>query len=198
MRSDPPIVLVLAGCNGAGKTTSASLLLPALGIEHFVNADVIARGLSAFDPESVAFTAGRLMLERIDELAAARESFAFETTLSARSFASLLRRLKATGYRVQIAYVWLNRPELALERVADRVRRGGHHVPDEVVRRRYHGGIRNLLTLYQQIADRWVVYDNSGNGIGVIAYRLEGRNPVVTDGERWTQFQQMAESQTGR
>lgn len=140
-----PTVIVMGGPNGAGKTTIATRLLPALGIRHFVNADDIARGLSAFAPESVAVEAGRLMLRRIDELAKRRESFAFESTLAARSFAVLLRRLKADGYTVRLIYVWLQRPEIAISRVAERVRRGGHQIPEETIIRRYTTGLATDL-----------------------------------------------------
>jgi predicted ABC-type ATPase len=130
----PPVVVVIGGPNGAGKTTAAGRLLPdGLDIRRFVNADAIAKGLSGFDPEAVAFAAGRLMLQRIRELAAARESFAFESTLASRSFAPLLRDLSESGYEVLIYYVWLRSPELAIERVKERVRRDGHSVPPEVI-----------------------------------------------------------------
>src|SRR5436309_2558515 len=121
--SRQPRVVVLAGPNGAGKTTSAALLLPRdLEIRQFVNADTIAAGLSAFAPETAALQAGRILLERISELARLRQDFAFETTLASRSFAPFLRALQAEGYRVQIIYVWLRTPELAVQRVAERVR----------------------------------------------------------------------------
>jgi predicted ABC-type ATPase len=163
--SKRPVVVVIGGPNGAGKTTSAQLLLPeGLAIRQFVNADTIAAGLSAFDPESVAREAGRIMLRRLRELADQRESFAFESTLASRSFATFLRELKATGYSVRVAYIWLRSPDLSVERVAGRVRRGGHFVPEETVRRRYVRGRANFLELYRPLADSWIVCDNSDTG----------------------------------
>lgn len=164
MNNDPnPLVVVIAGPNGAGKSTSAPLLLQdALAVGEFVNADVIASGLSAFRPESVALTAGRLMLRRMKTLAAARADFAFETTLASRSFAPWLDRLRATGYRCLLAFLSLPSADLAVGRVGERVRLGGHHVPEDVVRRRYETGFRNFFSLYRQRADTWQVFDNPG------------------------------------
>ena len=184
-----PSVVVLAGPNGAGKTTSAAVVLPdVLGVRHFVNADVIASGLSAFDPEVVAIAAGRLMLTRMRELAEQRESFGFETTLASRSFAPFLRNLAATGYGVHLVYLWLPDPELAIARVARRVLRGGHRVPDDVVRRRYWGGLRNFLELYQPLATTWRFYDNSGERPIPVAYHLEGEPQMVVQPELWVRI----------
>jgi predicted ABC-type ATPase len=158
-----PHVVVIAGPNGAGKSTVApALLAEHLGIGEFVNADQIARGLSAFDPEGAAILAGRVMLARLRELAARRADFAFETTLASRSFAPWLAELRGTGYRLTLLYVWVPHPSLSVARVARRVGAGGHHVPSDVVRRRYYGGLRNFFTLYRRLADIWKVYDNSG------------------------------------
>ena len=156
-----PYVIVIAGPNGAGKSTTApTLLREALGVTEFVNADVIAEGLSAYSPENVAMEAGRLMLGRLKHLAAARATFAFETTLSSRTFAPWLRALKAQGYKIAIMFFWLATPDQARARVRLRVSRGGHDVPEEVIDRRYHAGLRNFLSLYMMIADTWWVYDN--------------------------------------
>jgi predicted ABC-type ATPase len=169
----------MGGPNGAGKTTTASLLLPAdLAVRQFVNADTIAAGLSAFAPETVAMQAGRVMLARLDELARQRADFAFETTMASRTFAPFLRRLKQEGYTVHAVYVWLSSPELAIKRVAARVRRGGHDVPPEVIRRRYRRGLHNFRTLYRALADTWVVCDNSGGRPVVIA---RGEGATVTE-----------------
>lgn len=193
MQESRPDVVVLAGPNGAGKTTSASVILPAtLGIRHFVNADIIATGLSAFDPEAVAIAAGRLMLLRIRELAAWRESFAFETTLASRSFAPLLRDLAVSGYGVHLVYLWLQDPELAVSRVAGRVQRGGHHVPSDVVHRRYWGGLRNFFTLYRPLALTWRFYDNSGESPVPVAYRLEHEPETVVQPNLWQRIIQEA------
>jgi predicted ABC-type ATPase len=137
-------VVIVAGANGLGKSTSAPpLLRDALEVTEFVNADTIAAGLSAFRPQSVAVAAGRIMLARMRSLAIARENFAFETTLASRSFAPWLRRLREDGYRVHILFLWLRNEELAVRRVAERVRAGGHDVPEDVVRR-YRAGLRNF------------------------------------------------------
>jgi predicted ABC-type ATPase len=157
-----PHVIVIAGPNGAGKSTLAPGLLDGfLGIEDFVNADVIARGLSAFNPAAADIQAGRIMLARLRELAAEGRDFAFETTLASRSFAPWIARLREQrGYTFLLNYIWVGDPELSIERVARRVRAGGHHVPPEIVRRRYEGGLRNFFELYQPISDTWRVLDN--------------------------------------
>jgi predicted ABC-type ATPase len=151
--STSPDIVAVAGPNGAGKSTvGARLLEETLGIRQYVNADDIARGLSAFAPESAAFEAGRIMLRRMGELARRRETFAFETTLSGRGHARLIGELIAPGYSFHLIYLWLQSPELALQRVAERVRRGGHSVADAVVRRRYQRGLRNFRELYRPLA----------------------------------------------
>lgn len=174
-RHGAPHVVVLAGPNGAGKSTVAPKLLPhLLGIGEFVNADVIAQGLSAFAPERMAVEAGRIMLRRLRELATARKDFAFETTLASRTFAPWLAQLTATGYRFELAFFYLPDPEVAVSRVAQRVRHGGHHVPADTVRRRYDRGLRNLLSLYVPLAARWHVYNNG----------VAGQSPIVAWGSR--------------
>ncbi len=146
--SKPPIVVVLAGPNGAGKTTaSEALLRDELAVFQFVNADAIARGLSGFEPERAAFAAGRVMLSRLDELAAQRADFAFETTLASRAFAPWLARRILDGYEFHLCFVWLPSAEMAITRVAARVKAGGHDIPAESIRRRYARGIRNLFEL---------------------------------------------------
>lgn len=160
-----PQVVVIAGPNGAGKSTiAAPLLAGELGVSEFVNADVIARGLSGFRPDEVAIRAGRIMLRRIHELEEQRASFAFETTLASRSIAPLLRRLKPAGYVFRLCFLWLQNPDLAIDRVSERVRSGGHSVPDETVRRRYFAGIANFFELYLPLADKWSIFDNSEDG----------------------------------
>ena len=155
-------MIVIAGPNGAGKSTTApSLLRDTLQVSEFVNADTIAGGLSAFRPDSVAIAAGRAMLERIRQLAKVQADFAFETTLASRSFAPWLARLKRNGYHVHVLFLWLESADLAVNRVAARVRLGGHDVPEGTVRRRYQRGLRNLFGLYLPLADSWQVFDNS-------------------------------------
>jgi predicted ABC-type ATPase len=160
-KTAPPRVIIFAGPNGAGKSTHADAILAALGIPTFVNADYIARGLSGRNAEAVAMMAGRIMLTRLKELAAAKQDFAFESTLSSRSFAPFFRRLKAQGYQVAIYYFSLASPSLAVRRVKLRVAMGGHSVPADTVRRCYARSINNFLTLYTPLADDWTVYDNS-------------------------------------
>jgi predicted ABC-type ATPase len=187
LRAVRPSIVILAGPNGAGKSTVAPRLLRgALGVSEFVDADVIARGISAFDPGSVAFAAGRVMLARVRALAEQRLHFAFETTLATRSFAPWLRDLQASGYEVHLLFLWLPSAEFALERVADRVRAGGHDVPAATVRRRYRAGLRNFFHLYEPLASTWRLYDGSGPDPGLVAARLEVQPVRVYDEHVWT------------
>jgi predicted ABC-type ATPase len=157
-----PSLIALAGPNGAGKSTAGpSLLKDTLGITEFVNADLIAQGLSPFAPDRAAVAAGRIMLARLRDLARQRATFAFETTLAGRAYVRWIAGLIDRGYLFHVIFLWLPSPEHAIARVADRVRRGGHHVPDEVVRRRYHGGLRNFFRLYRPMAESWRLYDNT-------------------------------------
>lgn len=157
-----PHVVILGGINGAGKTTaSRAVLQDVLQIPTFVNADAIARGLNGLNPEAESFRAGRLMLQEMHRLVEARADFAFETTLSARTYAVWLKTLRVLGYKVYLFYYWLDSPELAIQRVARRVKSGGHHVPDEDIRRRYARSVRNFVELYRPVADHWEVYDNT-------------------------------------
>lgn len=159
MRKD---LYIISGCNGAGKTTASYTVLPEiLDCKEFVNADEIARGLSPFNPESVAIEAGRLMLQRIDELLQRNETFSIETTLSTKTYIHLVRRAQAKGYHVSILFFWLSTPELAIERVAERVQNGGHNIPEDIIRRRYFAGINNLFQLFIKEVDYWDIYDNS-------------------------------------
>ena len=179
-------LILLGGPNGAGKTTAAMRLLPDfLSLRDYVNADAIASGLSAFAPEKVARGAGRLMLRRIEELAEQGSDFAFETTLASRTFAPFLRRCGGRGYEVTVIYLWLPSADLAVERVATRVRAGGHSVPEEVIRRRYARGWRNFLDLYRPLATRWQVYDNSLAREVLVAEGEMGSSARVATPERW-------------
>jgi predicted ABC-type ATPase len=154
--------VVIGGPNGAGKTTFAREFLPKEArIERFVNADLIAAGISPFNPELAALSAGRLFLAEIDRLIEARESFAFESTLSGLRQAERLRRMKQAGYSIEIVFLRLPTAEMAVARVAARVRQGGHNVPAESIRRRFHRGWANFHSTYRMLADAWAVYDNS-------------------------------------
>ena len=190
-----PLVVVVGGPNGAGKSTTAPRLLrDALAVTEFINADAIAAGLSAFRPESVAFAAGRLMLRRIRSLALAGHDFAFETTLASRVFGPLLRRLRASGYRVQLAFLSLPNADLAVARVAERVRAGGHDVPAPVIRRRFSAGLGNLFGTYLDIADVWQVFDNSAlTAPRVIASKLPPDEPRIFDADAWRNLVELAQ-----
>ena len=186
MSDTRPSVVILAGPNGAGKSTAAPALLHGtLAVNEFVNADVIARGMSATDPDSVAIAAGRVMLTRLGELATRRVSFAFETTLASRTFAPWLRNLRASGYQIHLLFLWLPSPEFAIERVSDRVRAGGHDIPAPIVRRRYRSGLRNLFDLYEPLVSSWGLYDSSGPVPRLIAERLETLPLKVYDEGIW-------------
>lgn len=156
-------VIIIAGPNGAGKTTFALEFLPQeAGCPVFVNADLIAAGLSPFTPELVAFRAGRLMLRELDHYSHNGVSFAFETTLSGRTYLDRIATWRNIGYRVELIFLSLNRVEEAIARVSERVQQGGHSIPESVIRRRFQQGILNFHQLYAPIVDAWVLYDNSG------------------------------------
>lgn len=198
MDPERPQIFVLSGPNGAGKTTAASVVLPErLGIDQFVNADLIARGLSPFAPDRMAFRAGRLMLERIHDLRARGESFGFETTLATRSYARFLSDARASGYHVHLIYLWLSGVDLALSRVRARVEQGGHDVPPAIVERRYHRGLRNLFGLYMPLCDTWTVADNSGDEMVDVATGRRGDAAVVVDEIRWSAIRRMADDPRG-
>ncbi|AWM31568.1 AAA family ATPase [Hymenobacter nivis] len=153
---------IIAGCNGAGKTTASFTILPeVLDCREFVNADEIARGLSPFQPEKVAFEAGRIMLHRIDELFARGETFAVETTLATKIYQQKIRVAQQHGYTVTLLYFWLSSLELAQARVATRVAEGGHCIAPEVIERRYWQGIRQLFSNYLTLVDDAFIFDNS-------------------------------------
>ncbi len=187
MNSDAPNVVVIAGPNGVGKSTAAPFLLrDYLGMTEFVNADVIAEGLSAFDAANAAIPAGRIMLARLNELAASRADFAFETTLAARSFALRLNELKRCGYQTHLIFLWLPTPEMAIARVASRVRTGGHDIPMDVIRRRYYGGLQNFFRLYLPIVDSWRIFDNSDcRGSELIAQQLPDSALLIDNPAIW-------------
>ena len=153
---------IIGGCNGAGKTTASYTVLPdILHCREFVNADEIAHGLSPFNPENVSIEAGRLMIHRINELLGREATFAVETTLATKSYVNLVHEAQSQGYVVTLVFFWLRTPELAMQRVAERVSTGGHNIPVPTTRRRYVSGINNLFNLYAPVVDAWFVYDNS-------------------------------------
>lgn len=169
---------IIAGCNGAGKTTASYGILPALlNCKEFVNADEIARGLSPFQPETVSFEAGRIMLQRIDELLKKDTDFAFETTLATRSFKSLIATAHEKGYATNLLFFWLRHVGLAKARVAQRVLEGGHNIPEQVIERRYERGLKNLFDLYLPICTNVMVFENSTN-VPSLVFQKTGNEPI--------------------
>jgi predicted ABC-type ATPase len=189
----PPTVYVIAGPNGAGKTTFASEFLPDfVQCREFLNADLIAAGLSPFAPERQNVRAGRLLLERIRQLASERANFGFETTLSGRSYVKLLGDMKAKGYRVVLFFLWLPDADLAVARVQSRAKQGGHNVPVDDIRRRYASGVGNLFRLYRPISDGWWLYDASRLPPKLIASE-ERRHLTVTQQHLYSRIENQAE-----
>ena len=173
---------IISGPNGAGKTTASYTVLPKiLQCKEFVNADEIARGLSPFNPESVAIEAGRLMLKRISELLQRNESFSIETTLSTRSYFRLVEKAHTQGYEVTLLYFWLKSPEQAIERVAERVAKGGHNIPKDIIVRRYREGLDNLFNIYMPIVDTWVLVNNGEMPRTIIATGGCGQETIINE-----------------
>lgn len=157
-----PSLYIIAGCNGAGKTTASMSMLPeVLNCREFVNADEIAKGLSPFNPEEVAIEAGKLMLHRIDYLLDKKATFAIETTLATKSYKRLVEKAKSLGYKIILLFFWLSSPEMAEMRVAQRVASGGHNIPKDVIHRRYWAGLNNLFEIFVPIVDLWSLYNNT-------------------------------------
>ena len=174
-----PDIFIIAGCNGAGKTTAAYNLLPEVFTTvEFVNADEIARGLSPLNAEAVAFQAGRIMIERIKYLIAFNKSFSFETTLSGLSYLRLIKEANQKGYGVTFFFVYLNSIELAKNRVALRVSKGGHNIPEDVIERRYNKGLQNF-SKYAALADDWYLLDNSGGEYELIAKNIADEKEII-------------------
>jgi predicted ABC-type ATPase len=193
MGDENPKIVIIAGPNGAGKSTLAPhLLRDTYGLLEYLNADVIALGLSAFQSEKVAFEAGRIMLKRLNLLAQQKESFAFESTLATRSYAHWIRTLIEQGYAFHLLYLWLQSPKLAIQRVEERVRLGGHDVPVDVIKRRYTVGVKNFLNLYQQLAESWCIYDNSIVGTPKLMARGIKTDQIdIADQNLWQEFNEV-------
>jgi predicted ABC-type ATPase len=156
-----PTLYIIAGCNGAGKTTASYTILPEmLNCKEFVNADSIALGISPFQPDKVAFEAGRVMLQRIDQLINDKVNFAFETTLSTKSYKETIKKARQKGYKIMLLYFWIDSPKLAIDRIKKRVEKGGHHIPDTIVKRRYKRGLENLFSIFIPLCDYWLIIDN--------------------------------------
>jgi predicted ABC-type ATPase len=181
-----PNLYIIAGCNGAGKTTASYTVLPEiLGCKEFVNADNIAAGLSPFNPESVALEAGRIMLKRIYEFLDGGFDFAFETTLATRSYVSFIRKAQKKGYKITLLFFWLSSPEEAFERVAKRVSEGGHNIPTDVIERRFYRGVKNLFELYMPICDKWVIIDNKDTVPEIIAEQSSLFGTIIENSDIW-------------
>ncbi|MEG4394804.1 zeta toxin family protein [Microcoleus sp. BROC3] len=184
-----PNIYIIGGPNGSGKTTVSLRLLPYfLECFEYVNADAIAAGMSQFNPESVAILAGRLMIQRLRTLSDSGTDFAFETTLAARNFGRFLSNCKTKGYTINLIYFWLQSPELAIERVQRRVESGGHSIPEDVIRRRYDRGRRNLTSLYLPLCDSWMVYNNSSPALLLVARKNAQGEPIIYEKETWYQI----------
>jgi predicted ABC-type ATPase len=175
-------LFIISGCNGAGKTTASfTILVDTLDCKEFINADEIAKGLSPFQPETVAFEAGRIMLGRINELLNKNVSFSFETTLSTKSYKNLILKAQKQGYKVTLLFFWLQTIELAKERVRIRVLEGGHNIPSDVIERRYLRGVRNLFDIYLKIVDVALIFDNSIGKHQLIAQTNQEKQLKIID-----------------
>ncbi len=180
MNKKPPNLYIIAGPNGAGKTTFAREFLPHfVHCKEFVNADLIAGGLAPFSPETAALRAGRLLLDQIQALAKKKADFGFETTLAGVTYLSLFQKLKAQGYKIHLFFLWIPTVEFALARIADRVHRGGHNVPEKDVRRRFKRGLRNLSKFYMPLVDSWTIVDNSEKIPRLIAVQKEESLQII-------------------
>ncbi|WP_454986951.1 zeta toxin family protein [Capnocytophaga bilenii] len=187
---------IIAGCNGAGKTTASFTILPeVLGCKEFINADEIAKGLSPFQPESVAMQAGRIMLARMEELLQKGETFAFETTLATKSYKQKIEWAQANGYEVTLLFFWLDSPNMAKKRVAQRVAEGGHSIPTETIERRYHNGIANLFAIYMDMVDICYIFDNSEGERTPIAKKYKGEKEIIYNTDLYNQMKKSYEKE---
>ena len=193
-KQQTPRVVIFAGPNGAGKSTHADAILAALGVETFVNADYIARGLSGRNTDVVAFEAGRIMLRRLQQLGNSGVDFAFESTLSSRTFAPFLRKLQAQGYQVVIYYFSLANATLAVNRVKIRVLQGGHDVPADVVRRRFRRSLSNFFTIYAPLANQWALFDNSSSPQALPVAAQMAEELTITEAKTWQKLQKLSKT----
>ena len=183
---DEKNLYIISGCNGAGKTTASFTILPEiLDCREFVNADEIAKGLSPFQPEKVAFEAGRIMLNRIDELFKNQENFAFETSLATKIYKQKIKFAKENNYNTTLFFFWLSSSDLAKERVKTRVKEGGHNIPADIIERRYVNGIKNLFDIYLEIVDQVLIFDNSEGKPILIAEKNFGEEIVIHNLEKF-------------
>lgn len=190
MDSLNPKIIVIAGANGAGKSTLAPhLIKDRLGLIDYINADMIANGLLGFHPEKGAIEAGRIMLKHLQTLAKQRICFAFETTLASRSFAPWIEKLIRQNYEFHIFFIWLQDVEIAIQRVKERVRLGGHNIPEQDIRRRYVRGVYDFFTLYKSLAGTWSVYDNTVSKPVLLAKRTIDGIEIIYQSDLWQKFQ---------
>ena len=181
-------IYIISGCNGAGKTTASFTILPEiLNCKEFVNADEIARGLSPFQPDEVAFEAGRIMLERFNYLVKTEQTFAIETTLATKIYKGKIEIAIELGYSVRLLFFWLPTVQMAIDRVAIRVSEGGHNIPDDIVTRRYFRGMQNLLKIYIPLCNEWAVFDNSDGQPLLLARGLK-KEITVMNKKIWNNF----------
>ncbi len=186
-----PNLYIISGANGSGKTTTAKEILPYfLDVYEYVNADEIAKGISPFRPENVAIQAGKLMLKRLDYLVKNQIDFAFETTLSGLNYLKFLKQCKINNYQINLIYFWLKSPKLAIERVKQRVKSGGHNIPEDVIIRRYYRGQKNLIKSYFPLCDTWIIYDNSSLPVQLIA-TYTSENITIYQSQIWSKIQEI-------
>ena len=179
-------LFIIAGCNGAGKTTASFTILPdILNCNEFVNADEIAKGLSPFNPDKSSFQAGRFMLERIKELIKTGSDFAFETTLTTKSYKNLVVEAQKKGYEVTLLFFYLKSPELAIKRVKIRVKEGGHNILKNVIKRRYENGLKNFFGIFKPIVDKWILIDNSNEGFQKTIAKGDIREVRIVNSKKW-------------
>jgi predicted ABC-type ATPase len=186
-------IFMIAGPNGAGKTTTAMSFILIEMIDEFLNADEIARGLAPLHPESMALTASKLMLKRLKDLLEANKTFAFETTGSGTNYIKHLKEAQAKGYEVHLMFLWLPSPDLAVERVASRVKQGGHSIPEDTIRRRYFAGLKNLIKHYLPLVNRALILDNSVAGAEkIIAKKHIDHHLKIEEPNIWKEIQEVA------
>ncbi len=186
-----PHLYIIAGCNGAGKTTASFTILPeVLNVTEFVNADEIAKGLSPFQPEKVSIEAGRIMIQRINELLNQKADFALETTLASRRYIHIIQKAKSLDYKVHLVFLWLNDVHLAIERVKHRVLKGGHAIPIHIIKRRYHSGLSNFIHIYINKVDFWHLIDNTSQVPILIAEKLKIGNIIIYNFDTWANIQE--------
>lgn len=189
----PPQFIIIGGGNGSGESTSADLVLPS--VIPYINADEIAKGLPEVEGENKDARASRILINAMGEHEARREDFAIETTLASRSLAPRVRRIQEAGYEFQLLFFWLASPELNIQRVAERVQRGGHHIPEDVIRRRYVAGLKNFFNLYKPLANDWRAYNNSESGKTLlVAEQRLGQPEAVHRLETWQQMKGIADN----